>query len=669
MSCGNASCHVSDGSDRMYWTGPNTIHRMGGRSGAGGTRSFDPELVADIRFQNNLNDSGSWRMHGRWFDTQGSYTTGKSGKAVVLNGDQPIELGSRNGYWSTDEGRHGTWKYTEMKYNTTLEAWVNPSDDTQSEYIIFTKHVHYNQGGYRLSLKKINGGLALVFYINVSGDSAGVRGAYSALNIPLNKWSHVAAVFDTAGPDRDPQDPSVGRIRLYVNGEDVTTSDQSGSLMQPGAGENHIFPYSEQSPANQSICYASHWCASAFSVGGIMWGSGNRSGFIGMLDDAKVWNVSKPLSYFQTVDGTTAPRIVSVTGVIGSNKLFIDFSEGIYASDGGALQVSDFSYLNASGSTIVAVEHVAGTRQATITLSSPLSMEDDIGVGLLQVSGLDEYGNLSEANDITVAPGGDCPSGLVAFELNEAAGSGYALDAQSIIAGTVNNPALALLGDGLLHADGANFVTFGNNTECLVANRAQTIEARFKPTAIGSDPYITRILARDAGGNYQVSVWRGDPSVFPAFTPAAGVASIALWLKPENAHGGKVWKVVLTDYTQFPIVSDHWYRVKVVWNSDKPGGTPGQPYVQADIFLDDEGTDGNGTGENWTGYRNATNAAQSYLDTSRLLYTGDTITPVSGPFAVGVNVNNNTRHIFNGLIDWVSWQETADYSGVDDPPN
>jgi hypothetical protein len=417
------------------------------------------------------------------------------------------------------------------------------------------------------------------------------------------------------------------------------------------------------------MCYNGTWCASAFSVGGIMWGSGYRSGFIGMLDDAKVWNVSKPASYFQAIDGSTAPRIVSVTGAIGSNKLFVDFSEGIYASDGGALQVSDFSYVNAGGSTIVAVEHAAGSRHATITLSNPLNMTDDIGVGLLQVSGLDEYGNLAEANDITVAPGGGCPDGLVAFELNETAGSGYVLDAQSVIAGPVNNPASALPGDGLLHADGANFVTFGNNTDCLVANRALTVEARFKPTAIGTDPYITRILARDTGGNYQVSVWRGNPSAFPAFTPPAGVASIALWLKPENAHGGKVWKVVLTDYTQFPIVSDHWYRVKVVWNSDKPGGTPDQPYVQADIFLDDEGTDGNGAGEQWTGFRNATNAAQSYVDASRLLYAGDTITPNSGPFAIGVNVNNNTKHIFNGLLDRVTWEKAADYSGVDDPPN
>ncbi|MCU7920981.1 MAG: hypothetical protein KZQ95_21875 [Candidatus Thiodiazotropha sp. (ex Epidulcina cf. delphinae)] len=672
MSCGNASCHVSDGSDRMYWTGTNTMHQMGHRTGAGGTRSFDPQLVADMGFENNLNDSGSWRMHGRWFDTAGTFAAGRSGSAVTLNGDQPIELGTRNAYWSTDEGQHGTWKYTEMKYNTTLEAWVNPTDDAQNEYIIFTKHVYYNSGGYRLSLKKLNNGLAVVFHINVNGTDTGIRGAYSRVNVPLNKWTHVAAVFDTAGPDRDPLDPQAGRIRIYVNGEDVTTSDSAGQLIQPGAGETTIFPYSEHSPANQGICYAGHWCASAFSVGGVMWGSGSRRGFIGMLDEAKVWNISKPLSYFQLVDAAAAPRIVNVGGAIGSARLAVSFSEGIYGTGLGALQASDFSYTDVSGGrTIIAVEHVAGSDTATLTLSSALGANDDFGVDLLQVTGVDEYSNLAETNDIAVAFGGGCPSGQVVFALNESAGSAYALDAQSIIAGTVNNPAGAIPGDGNLHGDGAgNYVAFDSNTSCLIATRAQTIEARIRPTGIGSANYVTRVLAKDNGNNYQVSVWRNNTSgAFPGFAAPDGVASIALWVKLVDRHGGTAWKPVLTDYSQYPIVSDHWYRVKVVWNSDKSGGVVGQPFVPADIFIDDEGTDGAGTGENWVGYRNATNASQSYRAANRQFYTGDEILATNGPFSIGVNVNNHAKHLFNGLIDWVKWQDSADYSGVDDLPN
>ncbi len=671
MSCGNASCHVSNGEDRMYWTGTNTLHQMGNSSGSGAIRSFDSTLVADMRFENNLNDSGTWRMHGRWFDTTGTFATGHSGRAIVLNGDQPIELGTRNSFWSTDEGQHGTWKYTEMKYNTTLEAWVNPTDDANNEYIIFTKHVHYNEGGYRLSLQKINGSLAVVFYINVDGTANGVRGAYSSINVPLNKWTHVAATFDTAGPDRDPLDGHTGRIRIYVNGVDLTASNPTGPLMQPDTGETFIFPYSAHSPANQSICYNGTWCASAFSVGGIMWGTGARSGFIGMIDEAKVWNITQPVSYFQTIDAATAPRIVNVTGTIGSARVTVTFSKGMY-SGGGALQAADFTYTDLdNGRTIIGVEHVAGSNIATLILSSALDSSNDIGVDVVQTTGVDSYGHAAETNDIVVAFGDlGCPSGQVVFDLNEPAASSYVLDSQGVMVGTVNNPTGALPGDGTLHGDGVgNYITFDYNQSCLLASRTQTVEARIKPTGIGSAIYISRILAHDNGYNYQMSVWRGDSATFPAFTPPAGVASIALWVKPLDAHGGLVWKPVLTDYTNFPIMSDHWDRIKAVWNSDKAGGLTNQPYVQADIFIDDEGTDGLGTGENWAGYRNATNNAQSYLDSTRLLYTGDAIDSFNGPISIGVNVNNRANNLFNGQIDWVKWQGSADYTGVDDPPN
>ena len=196
-----------------------------------------------------------------------------------------------------------------------------------------------------------------------------------------------------------------------------------------------------------------------------------------------------------------------------------------------------------------------------------------------------------------------------------------------------------------------------------------TVEARIKPTGIADVPYIKRILALDVGGNYQLSVWRGDSAAFPAFTPPTGIASIALWLKPVDSHGGNAWKPVLTNYSAYPIQSDHWYRVKAVWNSDKFGGIANQPYVHADIFIDDEGTDGLGTGESWTGYRNATDDTQGYLDAARLLYTADEISTASGLFSIGVNANNHANNLFEGQIDWLTWEDVADYTGVDDPPN
>ncbi|MFQ6112875.1 MAG: hypothetical protein ACE5NG_02170 [bacterium] len=176
----------------------------------------------------------------------------------------------------------------------------------------------------------------------------------------------------------------------------------------------------------------------------------------------------------------------------------------------------------------------------------------------------------------------------------------------------------------------------------------------------GTANYIRRILARDQGGNYQVSVWRHNN--WDSYNAPNDTASIAFWVKPTDAHGGKVWKPVLTDYDAFPIVSDHWYKVKVVGNSGKTGGIPG------DIFVDDEGTDGNRAGEIWSGYKNATDSDQSQLPADRYLYEGDEITPADGDFTIGCNVNNHANNVFIGLIDWISWQHGVDYSGVDDSP-
>jgi predicted CXXCH cytochrome family protein len=283
MHCwGSYGCHGP--SSRQVATGTNSIHQMvargePGHTYNGATKIWNPDLISEMKLENNLRDSGTWNMHGRWYGYWGnlypatdpagigSYIAGKVGQAVSLNGDQPIEIGTENDKWSTDEGYHGTWKYSEMKYHTTIETWAKPTSDIANEYIIATKHVGYDNGSYRLALEKINGTLRAVLRINVNGDPTGTRGAYSSVGILLNKWTHIAATFDTNGPDRDTSNPSIGRIRIYVNGEDVTWSNISSSdqLRQPGAGEDYIYPYSQHSNSGDNT-----WEGSAFSWGGYM---------------------------------------------------------------------------------------------------------------------------------------------------------------------------------------------------------------------------------------------------------------------------------------------------------------------------------------------------------------------------------------------------------------
>lgn len=678
MSCGSASCHVT-----------NSPHRASNMSGSGGTRTHTDGLVLNYQFENNLKDSGGWEMDGKWYSTAGSFAAGKSGQAAVLDENINIQIGTENASWSNDESAHGTWKYTMMKYNTTLEAWVYPTNNTKTEQYIVFPHNGNSNGDYLFSLRKINGTLRASFSMQsdnnsfTQGGMSGLRGAYSSVGIPLNTWTHVAATFDTSGADRNPSVPSVGRIRLYVNGEDVTTSDSSGNYMQPGANETSIFARAENSPWNQGICYNGTWCASDWSVGGFDWN--DNYNYTGRIDDVKIWNITKDASHFSAYDSQAGPYISEVNGMIGSNQLTVKFSEGVYTNSGssGALVNGDFALTDTDNSrTISNVSHTAGSLTATLTLSSALDGTNDVNTDTLAATNnniFDNYNLAAGTAAVTIIPPVlACPTSPVTINLNEASGSTYIYDTQSALFGTVYGGASTLTGSAYSGGGtgSGRYIMFDYNTSCLTASTAMTIETRIKPTGTaGTGSYVTRILARDGSANYQLSLWRNNSAAnigisgSPAgsFNAPSGEVAVALWINPVNLNGGSAWKPVLTNYTNAktgsenncPIVSDRWYKVKAVWNTNKPGGTLGQTFTPADIYVDDQGVNGDDAGEGWAGYINCTDSDQSLKASAVKFYTGDVINTATGDnFAIGAARANPANNLFNGLIDWITWKDS-----------
>ena len=665
MACGNASCHVSARMSTPGVGSGSTPHQMANASGSGGMRTHTPGLVLWYAFENNLKDAGGWELDGKWMDDlAGSYGAGRNGQAVVFGGGRNVQVGTENANWSTDEGYHRTWKYTEMKYNTTLEAWVYPTDSAANEYLIFSKHVGYSDGGYQFALRRIDNSLRVVF--NMLADDNGfaqdgrssARGAFSAVAIPLNTWTHVAATFDRAGPDRDLADPSVGRIRIYVNGEDVTTSKATGTDAQPGSGETSIFAYSENSPWNEAICYNGTWCASEFAIGGFY---GWQNEFVGMLDEAKVWNITKDAAYFANLDAQVGPYISSAEGSPGSDQLTVTFSEGVYTDSGasGALAAGDFTFTDAdNGRTITGVVHSPGSATALLTLSSPLDDTADFGVDTLAASVnqiFDDHAQPAAATAVVIATTAACPTGPVTFDLNEASGSAYVLDSQGLLSGKVSGGAATLTGSAYSGGgDGSGrYIDFENNDTCLQATTAMTLEVRLKAAGIPGDGsnYLRRILARDGGGNYQMSLWRNNATTDE--DPPADVVMTALWVRPENAHGGNAWKAVLTDFSACPLVNDRWYRIRAVWDSAVVGAIP------AAIFVDDQGVNGDDAGESWAGSVNCTDADQSQMPTVSEVWEGDVISPQDGDFVIGANVSDHINNLYNGMIDWLQWTDSA----------
>ena len=444
-----------------------------------------------------------------------------------------------------------------------------------------------------------------------------------------------------------------------------------------------MFPHSDWNDDPVNVCFNDDWCASALSIGGINW-SDTNSNFIGRLDEIKVWNVTKDSSYFETADSQSAPRIDRVEGLIGNNDLTVTFSEGVYANTGmtGSLDEFDFTLTDTNSDnprTVSGVTHTEGESTATATMSQQLIPADIDTDTLAAVSNsiFDEYNNAAGTDTVTIGLLPVCPTSLVSIPLNETPGSTYVMDTQNMLYGAVNDSVQTLVNN--VECDGGvclsgdtvdNYIDFEYNTTCLQADTAMTLETRIRPTGISTGNDIRRVFARDTGGgNYQVSVWRQTNTTnWPEFATGipAGVASIALWVKPVDAHSGTAWKPVLTEYDsdgsctdasdcdRCPIVSDHWYLVKVVWDSNATGHIPGY------IYVDDQGTDGLGTGEYWSGYTDCTDADQSLLPANRHFWEGDEISPADGAMTVGANVNNHANNVFNGLIDWITWKDTVD---------
>jgi len=653
MSCGWSSCHVD-----------NSIHGMGADGHTGPTLTFDPDLVVSLNFENNLYDSGDFNMDGIWRVDSGSFTSGVSGNAGLFD-DTPLEVGTRNEYWSTDEGYHGTWKYTEMKYNMTLEGWIYPTDETETRRVLMAKHTYWS-GGYAMVIEPVNDTFRVGLMTNMTNgapdydnwdpaDCNGLRGAYSEVQIPLNAWTHVAATFDYTLPDRDENDPSVGRVRIYVNGEDVTTSDpdESNCFAQPAAGEVAMTPQSDLSPDNEASCYAGHWCAASFSVGGMNW-SAPDDNFIGRMDSVRVYNITQDAAYFEDIDEVTGPRVDSVWAVGGgSNALEVTFTEEVYGLEAADLVFTDLD----DGRTVTSVDHVDGDWEATVYLSSPPDGIDDMTVDTLAFAASavqDEYGNYGETVAVVML-GENCPPSTTTFDFDEPAGSLTVSDATGMIIGDVSDPAETLLGDGYFTGDAVdNAVEFYDNDICYQASTDLTLEIRFQPDVVddGNDTTIQRLFLKN-GSNYQMSVWRNITVDWsPPFSPPSDVAILAFWMKPADDHGGQTWKLVMTDYDACPIQAGHWYRAQIVWDSDMAGGVVGQPFVPAVFYVDDQGPAGDDVGESWSGFADCTDADQSQMPSDRWLYTGDEMLSEQNNMYIGTNVPY-TR-MLDGRIDYVT---------------
>ncbi|MFC1713269.1 hypothetical protein ACFL6S_06370 [Candidatus Poribacteria bacterium] len=402
------------------------------------------------------------------------------------------------------------------------------------------------------------------------------------------------------------------------------------------------------------------------------------------------------------------PEITSVEGTVGSNQLTVTFADGVWAEMDliGDLLPDDFWLFDSNDNQQLGfgVTHTAGDATATIALSQALTAESSYTLAARPASVWKWYegGYVNAATGIIAAQAVSagpwpvtlsvCPTDVV-FNFDEPAGSTTATDETGLLVGTVGvadggtgNPNLALPGDGYFHSSESlkTYIEFADDQACLNSPRAVTVEARVRPTEVDrgvGDNTFNRIFERrrtmlvtimntDYGGDdvperygkARVQIkYRVEDIVGPG---ARHDCPDSQW--PEDPYEGPDVRMhqINSDIDRWPIVDNHWYQIKVVFNSDK-GPNYGTP---VDIFIDDQGTDGQDSDEQWPGYVNATATINESSSCQWGSLPGDVINDRADSFHIGANWNS-TVHFFAGQIDWVTWSPVSDYSGVDDVPN
>jgi hypothetical protein len=392
------------------------------------------------------------------------------------------------------------------------------------------------------------------------------------------------------------------------------------------------------------------------------------------------------------------PEIVSAQGIVGSNALQLTFAQGAWSNSGlsSSLDPDDFwSFDNGEHDSgrIVSVSHTPGDSTATLTLNAPIEFEDlfadtiatrGLSVWCPYEGGYENYATgIIPAQPVSagpwpvvITPG--CPTGSTRWDFDEPAGSPVVVGEEGAMIGAVSNPAVALPGDGYFHGDGSTtYIEFLDNPTCLQEAYSMSVSARVKPTNVHSGGNtFNRIFERrrcikvtilhtdyrgddipEREGKASIEVkyfvdsasrhdcphpqWPDDPLIEPSGCLDDPNVECT---DPYTGNDAR-WHQISSDIDQWPIVDNHWYEISVTFST----GT--DPPVS--IYIDDQGEDGDGVGELWSGNANATKTINESSSCRWGALPDDYIALEDQPTFIGSSPGYS--QLFSGQIDWVTW--------------
>jgi hypothetical protein len=187
----------------------------------------------------------------------------------------------------------------------TIEAWVNPSNwlvtdgmNNTKDQVIISKGLLGDNIDYSLSLD--NGKLVY------SNNDASVWTCSPVVS--LNKWTHVAVSVDEAAQN----------ISLFINGVKATSTCE---------GPRGLF---NKSSINKQYAISNSNTASSLYIGNYYpkycYMQSKTNGFIGKLDDIKVWNISRIEAQIKDDMATT---VKNTTGLVS----YWSFDSGVFSDN------------------------------------------------------------------------------------------------------------------------------------------------------------------------------------------------------------------------------------------------------------------------------------------------------------------------------------------------
>ena len=147
------------------------------------SKELNAAKVLSLQFEDNLLDSSDKENNGTIVGTNYTYIDGVDGKALRLDGDTYVDLGTS-----------GTLQPADL----TLSFWMKPNEEMTGEHMIMWNKTTFNSDGWYLSSENENTPLAISL-----GSSTGqpykvsVKGSRADF-FPVDTWTHVAITYDSA---------------------------------------------------------------------------------------------------------------------------------------------------------------------------------------------------------------------------------------------------------------------------------------------------------------------------------------------------------------------------------------------------------------------------------------------------------------------------------------